>query len=500
MQQRFLSIWFKYLLTDWQVLRRPSLAGKPFAFARSERGRKIISGVNSEAEEAGVIKGMNVADANAIFPGLEIIDAKPEREEKLLRAIGEWAIRYAPIVAIDMPDGLMLDISGCTHLWGGEPAYLDEIEHRLSTKGYQVLLATASTIGAAWAAARYLSNKVIIPASAEAESLLELPPAALRLERMTIEKLHKLGLLRIKDFIYMPKSALRRRFGDTLPEMLSKAVGNEQEYLQPLITPEPYHERLPCLDPIRNAAGIEVAIKKLLQLVCKRLHKETKGLRKAQLRCYRIDGEIEQVIIGTSKATNHIEHLFKLFQLHISTIKAGFGIELFTIDAIQIEAMQISQEVLWSGHNAQVDEELAELLDRIAGKLGANNIHRYLPDEHYWPERSLKLATTLDEKPTSSWAKDRPRPTLLLNIPVSIDVTAPVPDYPPMSFRYKDNVHYIDKADGPERIEREWWNDAGEHRDYYQVEDKSGQRYWIFRLGHYGSDAPSQWFLHGFFA
>ena len=498
--RRYLSIWFRYLLTDWQTIRRPDLAGKPFVFAVPERGRKIISAINPAAEAEGVLTGMNVADAKAIFPGLEIIDAKPGREAKLLKGLGEWCIRYAPIVAADQPDGLILDITGCAHLWAGEAAYLKEIVNRLESKGYYARAAIADTIGTAWAIARFGRTKPIIESGAEADALLNLPPIALRLETPVLERLHKLGLTTIQSFIGMPRQALRRRFGEGLLQRLSQALGQEVEYIQAIQPPEPFQERLPCLEPIRTAAGIEVAISRLLDPLCERLQKEGKGLRKAVLKCFRVDGKMEQVGIGTSKASNHAQHLYKLFELHISSIRPAFGIELFLLEATQVEDAPLTQEALWAGKQGLKKQELAELLDRLAGKVGTNAIHRYLPAEHYWPERSIKLATSLEERPATKWIKDRPRPTLLLKQPVLIEVTAPVPDYPPMSFRYQDKVHYIEKSDGPERIEREWWADKGEHRDYYQVEDKLGQRYWLFRLGHYGSDTPSQWFLHGFFA
>ncbi len=142
---------------------------------------------------------------------------------------------------------------------------------------------------------------------------------------------------------------------------------------------------------------------------------------------------------------------------------------------------------------------LAELLDRLANKIGAGNIHRYLPQERYWPEQSFKPALSLKEIPATTWRTNRPRPSLLLSKPERIEVTAPVPDYPPMLFIYKNNTHYIKKADGPERIEREWWLDEGLHRDYYQVEDQEGRRYWLFRSGHYAEEG-ALWYIHGFFA
>ena len=143
------------------------------------------------------------------------------------------------------------------------------------------------------------------------------------------------------------------------------------------------------------------------------------------------------------------------------------------------------------------DERISELLDRLSNKIGAAAIHRYLPNEHYWPERSVKAAASLDEEATTTWKVDRPRPLQLLARPETIEVMAPIPDYPPMNFRYKGKLHTIIKADGPERIEQEWWIEEGQHRDYYYVEDEEGCRYWLFRLGHY--DESYKWFVHGVF-
>ena len=139
-------------------------------------------------------------------------------------------------------------------------------------------------------------------------------------------------------------------------------------------------------------------------------------------------------------------------------------------------------------------------VDRLRGKFGDSQILRYVPAEHYWPEHSFKMAASLQEELQTTWKADRPRPLHLLKKPECIEVTAPIPDYPPMLFRYKGRLHKVIKADACERIESEWWLDGGLHRDYYIVEDEEGMRYWLFRLGHYNSDNKPSWFIHGFFA
>ena len=500
MQKRFVTLWFRHLLTDWLTLHRPQLKGVPLVFAAPEHGRMLITATNVEAELQGITVGMAAADAKAIVPLLQVIDDIPGKEVKLLTLLGDWCIRYTPFVAIDPPKGLILDVSGCTHLWGDEKGYLKEVITRLRSKGFDVRGAMADTIGAAWAIARFGKINPIIESNRQSEALLCLPPAALRLDDIITERLQKLGLRNIYSFIHISRSALRRRFGQHLLLRLDQALGNEHEVLKPLQPFEPYTERLTSLEPIKTAVGIEIAVKKLLEKLCIRLKQDGKGLRTAILKCYRIDGKLECITIGTNKATYHIPHLFKLFELKIASIKPAFGIELFVMEAPKTEDILPEQEALWKDSTGLEDTDITQLMDRLAGKIGANIIHRYLPVAHYWPERSMKAVSSIYEKPEINWRTDKLRPIWLLNPPERIEVTALIPDNPPMLFIYKNKVHQIKKADGPERIEREWWLENGEHRDYYQVEDTDGKRYWLFRSGHYSDDKTHQWFIHGFFA
>ena len=499
MHKRFVAIWFRHLTTDRLIRRKPDLKGMPFVLAMPEHGRMVVKAASASAQEKGIRVDMVLADCRAILPSLQVFDEDPELPEKLLNNLAEWSIRFTPITAIDLPDGLLLDVSGCTHLWGGEQPYLKDIVTRLRGYGYTVHAAMADTIGTAWAISRYGRTTPIIETGKQVEALLQLPPAALRLEPAMLQRLEKLGLYQISSFIKMPRNALRRRFGQLLLTRLDQALGQELELLQPIRPIEPYQERLPSLEAIRTATGIEIALKKLLERLCIRLAKEGKGLRKAVFKCYRIDNAIKHIEIGTNRPSRNVEHLFKLFDIKIPTIEPGLGIELFILEARIVEDISPVQDALWNSATSSNDTHIAELLDRIAGKVGITTIHRYLPDQHFWPERSIKIASSLEEKPLTEWSKDLPRPVHLLYKPELIEVTVALPDYPPMLFRYKDKLHNVSKADGPERIEQEWWIEEGLYRDYYIVEDEDGARYWVFRLGHYHNSEP-KWFLHGFFA
>jgi len=297
----------------------------------------------------------------------------------------------------------------------------------------------------------------------------------------------------------MPRSVLRRRFGNHLLMRLDQVLGQQEEAIHPVQLIEPYCERLPCLEPIVTVTGIEIALKKLLELLCKRLRQEGKGIRTLIFKGYRVDGNIQEIDIGTNCASSHLHHLFKLFEIKISSIEPALGIELFTLEASKVEDIYSTQEKFWNKASGLENPELIKLLDRVSNKIGADSIHRFLPVEHHWPERSVKIAGSFNEAMTTQWRTDNQRPIYLLQNPEPIRVTAPIPDYPPMLFHYQNKLHKVKKADGPERIEREWWIEEGQHRDYYAVEDEEGKRYWLFRSGHY-SDKKYQWFIHGFFA
>jgi len=497
--RRYVSIWFRHLLTDRWVIRHPELKDAAFVLTAPKAGRMLITAASAQAEKQGIASGMVLADARAVLPDLQVFEDKPGLAGRLLSALAEWALRYTPVVAVDAESGLILDITGCAHLWGSERAYLKDITARLRGSGYDVRAAVADTLGAAWAICHYGRITPLIEPGLQAQAIAPLPPAALRLDADIIGRMHKLGFYQIGSFMHMPRSVLRRRFGQQLLSRLDQAMGQLTENILPVCPVEPYQERLPCLEPIKTATGIEMALGKLLEILCARLLKESKGIRQAVFKAFKMDGAAQQIEIGTSSASCNQTHLFRLFQLKVSSLRPDLGFELFILEAPVVEDIQKLQQTLWSLSASSDQTEIAELLDRLTGRGGMDIVHRYLPDAHYWPERSIKMTASLAEKPQSHWRTDRPRPVSLLPKPELIQVSAPVPDYPPMLFRYRGQIHKIKKADGPERIEQEWWIQQGLHRDYYCVEDENGLRYWIFRLGHYVEHNP-QWFIHGFFS
>jgi protein ImuB len=500
MQKRFVSIWFPALLHDWMIRKDPELLNKPFVLTSMDHGRIVITSSDSKLNSKGVFAGMNLADARVFVAKLEGIDEEKGRAEKILKGLSEWLLRFSPVVSIDGNDGLYIDASGCAHLWGSEKSYLTEIHKRLEAFGYTVRIAMAGNPGAAWAIARFGKNKTIIPNGSETKAVYDFPPQALRIELEWVAQFQKLGLRKLGDFIGFDYYAIRRRFGEGVCKRIRQIKGTEEEYIQPIIPVEPYQCRLNCHVPVNGRKAVVIALEKLLQELSSRLIQEGKGIRYAVFECSRIDQKTSFIEIRTAEANADEKHLFKLFEYRFPELETDPGVELFVLTAKQVQSLETRQELFFQDNNGPSMMALNRLFDRMRSKLHKKQISVFDPAEQHWPERAVKFHEGLPGGDKQEWPLDKPRPIRLEKPPILIEVTAPIPDYPPMLFRLNGQLHKVIRADGPERLEQEWWVGEGLHRDYYIIEDDKAVRYWIFRLGHYDPKLKASWYVHGIFA
>ena len=501
MEKKFLAIWFPWLLTDRVCKKYPALRGKPFVFTAPVNGRPVVTHFNDQALECGIQKGMALADARAICHTLQVINENEAAATKLLTAMAEWCIRFSPVTSFYLPDILVIDATGCTHLWKGDQHYANNIASRFREMGYRVKWAMAPTPSAAIAIARFHPRAELVDASGLLNALLPLPPECLNLDdNEAVSMLYRLGMRSLRNFIHLPASVLRNRFGKQLPLRIAQMTGRREEFVKPVRPAEAFSWRLPSPEPITHRKGIEIGLDECLSGLLNMLTEKGLGIRKAVFKIYTIDGREQEVCISTFRPSSNKEHLSRLFSNHIEKLLPGEGIELFILDACLTEKNPAFQEKLWETTEGPQGREISELLDRIAGRLSPASIRRYVPAQHHWPEWSFTLAGEPADETGNAWPENLSRPVEWLPSPEPIEVAAPIPDYPPMLFRYRKKLHRVKKAEGPERIEREWWVEAGRLRDYYIVEDEEGGRYWLFRSGHYEENEKPQWFLCGYFA
>jgi protein ImuB len=513
MPRRYLAIWLKHWPVDrWRRAHpqdaRP--AERPLVLVETVGPRRQVAAADPRALAQGIAAGMGVADAQALVPDLRVEPADRAADEAALRRLAEWATRFSPLVAPDSPDGLLLDIAGCAHLWGGETRLLADALARLSGHGFAVSGAIAGTIGAAWAAARFgtAPHGSIIPAGAISSALAALPVAALRIDDATAEGLARLGLRRIGDLYPMKRAGLAQRFGPLLLNRLDQALGSAAETLSPLAPPPDRRVGIAFAEPISTLESIERVAELLVQRLTRELAEHQLGVRSLRLSAYRLDNAVSGIAIGTARPSAEPRHLTHLLRERLELIDPGPGIEYMSLAAERAEPLVPAQSGLIDLDEAAVSAaDLAPLLDRLANRLGAGNLARPVPVESHMPERAQKWVPPLEsgtrQAAKADWPNLPPRPTRLLPHPEPIEVMAPIPDDPPITFRWRRVTHRVTWAEGPERIEPEWWKAEdvnAETRDYYRVEDEAGGRYWLYRAGLYQANREPRWFLHGVFA
>jgi protein ImuB len=495
-----------------------------------------VVAVDENAERRGIRLGLSLADARGAVPDLCVEEADEAADRALLEKLADWCDRYTPLVALDQPHGLFLDISGCAHLFtsgadSGEEVLLADCIHRLATQGFEVRGAIASTAGAAWALAHYSESRCL-PAGVEAEALTDLPVAALRIDAEQNALLDRLGLKRIGQLIGKPRAPLAARFGIELVSRLDQALGHLDEVLSPRRPAPSLSAERRFAEPVVDYDSLLKTIASLAKNLIPTLERHGLGARLLEAAFFRIDGEVFRVEVGTAAPLRAPDAMSLLFSERLSALEsewdAGFGFDMVRLAVLRSEALSASQIDLAGEEGTTAD--LTHLYDRLGARLGASRITRYLPVDTHIPERAVmaqvvaQAGAQLVERVTSPLRGGRNfqtegmqvsggghggeippnRPLRLFARPEQVEVIAEVPEGPPLRFRWRRVTHHVARAEGPERIAPEWWRDVDQcrgTRDYFRVEDAEGRRYWLFREGLYGRETGSPvWYMHGLFA
>ncbi len=477
----------------------------PLVTAERRGQRMTVAAACPAAAALGLAPGMALAQARALVPGLDVRDADPAGDMALLERLAQRAIRrWTPTAAVSQGrDGLWLDITGVAHLFGGEAVMARRILRVCMRAGYTARIAVAGTTGAAHALARYRPGPLTLcPSGREAEALAPLPPAALRLEPRQVDAARRLGLDTIGALIASPRAPLGRRFGASLLTRIDQAIGRQGEPIEPIAIFAAPSVLLRFVEPIATAEAIATALGHAMARLVAELAARGLGARMMRLACLRVDGAEQAIDAGTARATREADHLLRLLTMRIETIEPGFGIEAVRLTAIRTEPLG-AQAIDGGLGGDPPSPDLAPLVDRIAGRIGAGRLYRIGAVESDVPERCVRPAPPLAT--VAEWPLGWARPARLLARPERLEhVMAELPDQPPKRFTWRGVPHVVLRGDGPERIHGEWWRRSGEAdavRDYFQVEDEAGARFWLYRRGD-GLDPRTgdlSWHLHGVF-
>jgi protein ImuB len=531
-RRRILSLWLPRLPTDRiRRQRRRSAAAParddassdalsaPCIVVAKQNNALQISALNDAAAGLGLDVGLPLANARAVCPDIQVFDADAAADTEALNHIADWCDRFTPLVALDPPHGLLLDITGCAHLFGGEATMLAMLCGALQRQGFVIAGAIAGTPVCARTLTRCVPGR-IVASGEEAAAVTPLPVFALGADDVITRGLRRAGLKTIGDVVSRSRPEITARFGSDFTSLLEQALGQGDAPINPRKPLPEYIVEKRFAEPVMTDAVISAILAGLARTLVVAMERQGKGARRLEASFFRTDGAVRAIAVDTGQAVTRADVIDRLFRERLEAIAdpldPGFGFDLIRLSASRTEIVVQQQRDLDA--NVHDNDELAALIDRIAARIGGSRVVVHLPQDTHLPERAaiavpaqqhLVMAAHADW-PDRTESEPPLRPLRLFERPEQIQVIAQVPDGPPARFVWRRAAHAVVRAEGPERIAMEWWRAQGEMltRDYFRVEDEAGLRFWLYRDGLYGCEIVQEegrvvqpnWFMHGLFA
>jgi protein ImuB len=489
----------------WKRIEEPPPDAPPLVVAVKQKSALIVCALDRKATAMGLKVGQPLANARAMLPSLKVAPANAPADLKLLGRIADWCERFTPFVALDPPRGLLLDVTGAAHLFGGEAAMLRRIREDLKAQGFAVRGAMAGTALAALALAR-MRDGTVAPPGGDAQAIAELPIDALNLDPITTHAFRRAGLKRIGQAAGRDRRELAARFGARLVYTIDTALARAEPPISPRRPLPDYRAERSFAEPIATEDTIRATLHQLASALGAALEKQGEGARRLEAAFFRADGTVRRIAVETGQPVRDpsvVERLFreKLDAL-IDPLDPGFGFDLIRLAADRSERA----EAVAAGFDsdAHAAREIRFLVDRLAARFGAQRVQAFVPNDTHIPEAAWAAvpAQYAPDAP-STWEKIRGlgeaprRPLRLFARPEPLSLLQSVPGSRTLHMRWRSAQRTLTRAEGPERIAMEWWRrqEVPPTRDYYRAEDDQGRRLWLYR------DAETaQWLMHGVFA
>lgn len=434
--------------------------------------------------------------------GVRMVRDEPEAVDSVLRRLAVFMQRFSPVVAVDADDAMLLDITGCARVFGGEQRLMDRAARALRGLGLATRAAIAPTFACAGAVARFGEARSgetinIVPEGGQREAIAPLPIRALGVEESAARALSEVGIELVGQLMSLPRSSLPSRFGSELLWRLDCALGEAMETIEPVrAEPPPSVERL--FDGMTTRAdAIEAATRSLLDLLTRDMRSRGIGARRMELTLLRPGATPMTLAASFGRPSRDPSHLWTILRPGLERANLGFGVEGVRIVAVRTGRLGHEQLGEQSGVDAD-PKGVSELVDALAARLGRRAVLRVVAAESHLPERTARLipADAASSAPSRASIADACRPTQLFERPEPASVVSLTPDGPVMHVAWRGGSSRVTACVGPERISPAWWDSRpGLTRDYFRVRDGAGRWIWLCRAVESG-----RWFVHGVWA
>lgn len=507
-------------LSPWKGPLDPPIRSRPLTLlTRRVASRELVAALCARCARAGITVGMDLAQARTLLPPgvatdaigparLHLQEHRPDRDAAALYALACWMTRFAPTVAPDAPDAILLDMTGTQRVHGGEPRLLRAIAATLARMGFLARVASAPTFTCAWGVAHFGPHDLsLVPPGRERDALADLPTAALNLDPATILALDQIGITRIGEVLALKRPSLAARFDPILLDRLDKALGRTPEVIEGVRPEPPLRAELLFDGPTDHWESVEAATRRVVEDMAHLLEGVQRGARRLAVELTRPDADPERFEIALSRPSRNVRHLWLLVRASLEKIDLGQGVEGVTLIALRTARVRHRQATSpglgatslggsaggTGGSDDQTPEAVwGELVDTLVGRLGADGVLHVQTVESHLPEHAFRHRSAMcrSGEPSaggdgSNHLADRiartskirtpwttrflvaptDRPTVLFP-PEPVDVLALTPDGPVLEVGWRGQRRRVLTCTGPERIAPEWWRwGAGDQSD-----------------------------------
>jgi len=444
--------------------------GRPLAVHETVRGRDRVIEANRAARGLGVHPGQPLADALVIAPALETLVRDRKAERRLFESVALAAFDFSHQVAIT-GDGVVLETGRSRRLHGGLEKLLEALQAALDALGIVARLGHAPVPAAACLLARH--GRSASDLETLRAQLRHWPLDKLMLADAELEKLAGLGLKRLAEVLALPRFDFRRRLGERLARHLDRLLGLEATPLVYWKPSERFRLRLELPVPGDRIGALLFALNRMLAELETWLRVRDRALTGLEVELRPENGRTPiRLNAALSQPGFNRERLLEILRLKLEPVRLNEAIETLVLGAASTAEHRPPQADLWTGANG--GDAWPALLDRLAARIGAENLSGIAPCPDHRPEKAWRWT---EPGTTTAATACPPRPAWLLPEPRPCEI---------------DRLRLID---GPERIESGWWDGHDCRRDYWTAHDRHGNRLWVFRE----YKPRSGWFVHGLF-
>ena len=446
---------------------------------------------NDAAQALGVLPGVRRATALALAAHLHVIEYDPLAEREALEQVAGWLLQFTPSVALQPPDGVLLDVEGSLRLFGGADRLQARLREGLAELGFVARLAGAPTATAAWLLARWRDGARI-----EHETLLGAGLAAVPVELLEAAAPHRdalaaIGVRRFGDLARLPRAGLARRWGPALLEQIDAALGRRAEPQRWFEAPARFALGLELLAQVEHAEALLFASRRMLLQLAGWLAARQSATREAVLTGEHDAGRHAcpptRVVLRLAQPSRDADRFVAVLRERLARLVLPAPVHTLRLGCDRTIRLSGTPGELFPTPGTDA-EGLARLVERLQARLGREQVQRLLLAADHRPESAyrvepLDVTVRGPEVPLPGL----PRPLWLLPEPVPLAERGQRPWWRgPLTL-----------LAGPERIETGWWDDALVQRDYFIAEGESSGWVWIFRTRSDAADAG--WYLQGMF-